>query len=176
MIVFTVTTVLDAAYYRVRMYSRVPRLRLYSFSDDLPGESLGRLTRLPWTLLGSIRRFGIKKAVRGNCNAAGYVRQCSAGWNVSSGTRLRTRAIVDTAGMKPAFLTILHTETPMANRLHLASAAILQPATLRSSMLSEWFRRTPELVLRILSRSYPTPGTRKSRGMRPCQLHVRYSH
>lgn len=65
MMVFTMMEVLDAAYYGVRMYFRVPDPRLYPALDDLPGGGLGRLFRLPPTLLRSIRRFGIEKAVRG---------------------------------------------------------------------------------------------------------------
>lgn len=69
--VFTIMAVLDAAYYEVPIYSHVSDPRLYRSANDLRGDGLGGLFRRPPTLLGSIRRFRIKKAVRGSCYAAG---------------------------------------------------------------------------------------------------------
>lgn len=66
MTVFKIMAVLDGAYHKVRIYSRVPDLRSYPAPDDLRGGELGRFFCLPPTLLRSIKRFGIERAVRGS--------------------------------------------------------------------------------------------------------------
>lgn len=71
MMAFTIMGVLDAAYYGVHIYSRVPSFRLYPFPDDTLSGGLGRLFRLPPMLLGSIQRFAIEKDVRDSCYLVG---------------------------------------------------------------------------------------------------------
>lgn len=74
MMLTAIMSVLDAAYYVMRIYWRLSDLRLYPSLNDLAGGGLRRLFRLPPTLTGSIRRFGIEIAVRGSCYLAGYVK------------------------------------------------------------------------------------------------------
>lgn len=50
----------------------MPDSHLYFAPDFMSDGEIGRHFRLPPTLLGSIRRFGIKKAVRGSYYAARY--------------------------------------------------------------------------------------------------------
>lgn len=64
--------VLDAAYYGVCIYSRVPDPCLYPAPNDLFGGELVPLFRLPPTLPGSIRQFGIEEAARDSRYLAGH--------------------------------------------------------------------------------------------------------
>lgn len=64
MMVFTILTLFDVAYYGVRTYSGVPSPCLHSFPDDMPGSELAHLFSLPPSLLGSMRQFGTEDAVR----------------------------------------------------------------------------------------------------------------
>lgn len=69
----TIMAVLKAAYYVVRIYSRVPYPLLYPAPDDLSGDGPGRLFRLPPSFLVFIRRFEIDETVPGSCFPAGSV-------------------------------------------------------------------------------------------------------
>lgn len=70
MMFFTTMVVLDTAYYGLRIYSCASDPHLYPSLNDVPGGGLGRLFRLPSTLLLSTRRFKIGEAVRGSfCSA-----------------------------------------------------------------------------------------------------------
>lgn len=69
--VFTVMQVLDAVYYGMRMYSRVPDLGLCLSLNDVLGGELGRCFCLHSTLLGSTRRFGTEEPLRGSWHTAG---------------------------------------------------------------------------------------------------------
>lgn len=57
--------VLGAVHYKVRVYSRAVKPRLYSPLNDRLGGGLSLLFRLPPTLFGFMRHFEIEKAVRG---------------------------------------------------------------------------------------------------------------
>lgn len=65
---------LDAACYGVGIHFRVPYSYLCLSAKNTRGGRLGRLFRLPPTVFGTIRRFGIEKAVRGSCFPVGYVK------------------------------------------------------------------------------------------------------
>lgn len=93
MIAFTITELLVAVFYGVSVYSRMPDLRVYPFPNDVLGGGLGRLFRLSLTLLGSIKRFGIKKYMRDSCYSSNYV----------SAVLRRMRSIVLDGSLHPNF-------------------------------------------------------------------------
>lgn len=68
----TIKTILDAAYYEVRIWFRLPDIRLFLAPEDLPVGILGGLFHSTPTLSESIWRFGIENAVRGGSYPTGH--------------------------------------------------------------------------------------------------------
>lgn len=72
MIFFTIMAAFDADHYGVRNYSRLPDHGHYLSPDEILDSGLGRVFCIAPTLLGSVRQFRIKEAVRGSCFPAVY--------------------------------------------------------------------------------------------------------
>lgn len=103
--VLTILTVVDAAYYGVRTYFRLPDLRMYPLSDVITNGELHRLIRIPLSFSGSIPRIAIQNAVRGSYYRVEYAKAVYHRMECIVWKGLRIRATVVTLGMATASLT-----------------------------------------------------------------------